>query len=397
MSSVLENELFIRCDLHPSHAKQRSVANSTQSMELFVTQLLLYDKIYIPTNDFAILPVLLHWVGFDVLKALLQSRAVGFVRPDALHCYMGGGEGLVTYRFSDRTERPFEWWQEAMHTPDIALAADIQLSNVPPKLAYKDRVTLVEHALKSTTEYSYKSSPGCKSYADETYQDVLHCSTLRAEFAKLCGYPRFLPSPNQLLDIDPNSVRVLTPVPFSSPADVVLWAADLNVQVRMAAAVGGADLHGSEKSRDVLKDKLLSAGIPEAKTKGFGRLLDLSRLPGIAQLVVSRKLSLSELLRIRESKEAVEFRSWLTCAEPNDARDLQRLYIQSLSKVPSISSVPSRIFRFALTTAIGLKGPIIGAVAGVIDSFFVESWLGGYRPKLFFDHLRRALPPKRSP
>src|SRR5947208_3226263 len=101
MSSVLENALYIRADLNPSHRKQMAVANSTPARELFATQLLLYDTVFIPTNDFAILPVLLHWCGLDGLRSLLNCGALGFVRPNNLLCYMGGGAGLAVYKIDE--------------------------------------------------------------------------------------------------------------------------------------------------------------------------------------------------------------------------------------------------------------------------------------------------------
>jgi len=391
MSSVLENELFIRCDLGPSRAKQLLIANSTPAKERFITQLLLYDAVVIPTNDFAILPVLLFWSGFEGLRALLDTGAVRFVRPDSLLCYVGGGEGLLAYRMIKelKDSERWEWWMEAIHTPDTPKAADLQLKSGAPTLQPKDRSTLVEQVWRATARYSFHDGPGCRSYADETYQDVLQCRTLRDEFARLCGYPRHLPPLSHLPGADPGSVRVLSPQTFTSPVDVVLWAADLNLQVRMATAAGGADLHGSKKARDVLKDKLVRSHIPDAKTNGFGRLLDIAGLPDVAPLVASGKVPFSEVLSIRELKAASDFRRWLANAEPKDARDLERLYVQSLGSIPMVSSLPMKIVRFALTTALGIIDPVIGLVAGAVDSFFVESWLGGYRPKLFFDQMHK--------
>jgi hypothetical protein len=49
--------------------------------------------------------------------------------------------------------------------------------------------------------------------------------------------------------------------------------------------------------------------------------------------------------------------------------------------------------RFALTTIVGSVEPVSGAIVGIIDSFFVEKYLAGYRPKLMFDEIRKLFPP----
>ena len=58
-----------------------------------------------------------------------------------------------------------------------------------------------------------------------------------------------------------------------------------------------------------------------------------------------------------------------------------------------VQSLPSRAVRFALTTAAGAVVAVLGLAVSVVNSFFVEKYLGGYRPKLMLDEIRRLLPP----
>ena len=90
------------------------VARSLPMKEEFVRQLLLYDQVLIPTNDFAIVPILLNWVGASSVELLLREEALRFVRPSALFGF-GAKGGLVLYSIQkgERGDEGWEPWQSS--------------------------------------------------------------------------------------------------------------------------------------------------------------------------------------------------------------------------------------------------------------------------------------------
>ena len=125
---------------------------------------------------------------------------------------------------------------------------------------------------------------------------------------------------------------------------------------------------------------------------GFPRLLELNGIPDIRVAVESGTLSLPDIWRLRERQVARRFRKWLVDAEPQNSRDLERLYVESLGRTSLVQSLLARVVRFALTAAVCTADPVSGLALGIIDSFFVEKYLIGYCPKLMFDEIRKLLP-----
>jgi hypothetical protein len=108
---------------------------------------------------------------------------------------------------------------------------------------------------------------------------------------------------------------------------------------------------------------------------GFARLLELNGIPDIRVALESGSIALPELWNLRQKRIASRFRKWL------------------VGNTSAIQSLPARTLRFALTTTLGTMDPVAGVVVGAIDSFFVEKYLSGFRPKLMFDEIRKILPP----
>jgi hypothetical protein len=164
------------------------------------------------------------------------------------------------------------------------------------------------------------------------------------------------------------------------------------MEIVLADLAGGADLHVSAGAEVILKRKLLRSGKLVVVPDGFARLLELNGIPDIRVAIKSGTVPLSDIWKLRQKRVARRFRRWLVDAEPKTSRDLERLYVESLGRTSLVQSLPARVVRFALTTAVGATEPISGVALGVIDSFFVEKYLAGYRPKLMIDEVRKLLP-----
>ncbi len=195
---------------------------------------------------------------------------------------------------------------------------------------------------------------------------------------------------NRLPGVNANQLVIPIEGDAQTPVQLVLKVAEVNLQIVMAEYSGGTDLHVSEGAEKLLEHKILRSGV--AKREGFARMLELKRIPDIRAAVEAGALSLPNIWKVRQHRSSKLFRRWLAKEEVDTANDLVRLYIESMEETSLSESLPARILRFALTTDIGLVSTVAGVAAGIVDSFFVNHFLKGYRPKLMFDSLGKLFP-----
>lgn len=157
----------------------------------------------------------------------------------------------------------------------------------------------------------------------------------------------------------------------------------------MSTLSGDADLFTSDGAELLLKDKLIRAGVGSNYLDGFLSLLELNNIPDIGKAIANDSISLLDVWELREKRISKNFRKWLRKATNKDARDIERLYVESLGNKVLIDSLPLRAIRFAITSIASAVSPAIGLPFGIVDSFFVNKWLSGYSPKLFLDELSR--------
>ena len=144
-------------------------------------------------------------------------------------------------------------------------------------------------------------------------------------------------------------------------------------------------LHQTELTRFYTK-KLTRYNVDRSILEGFINLLELHNIPDIRSAIISNDIDLSQIWRLRQRKVSSDFRKWLREADPQSISDLEKAYIRVIGKITQADSLPVRSLRFAITSIAGLN-PISGLIAGFVDNFFVDKWLSGYSPRLFFDEL----------
>ena len=101
-STLLANDLFLPWDLDPRDLDPpgRRLRAYTEDRELagqVLERLLFYDRVVVPTVDFSIVVPLVHWIGVPLLRELLVSEALSFVRFKGTLGYAGNGRGLVLF------------------------------------------------------------------------------------------------------------------------------------------------------------------------------------------------------------------------------------------------------------------------------------------------------------
>src|SRR5687767_13838829 len=104
--SILDGRFYIRHDLSDPGLRNDRFANDHRMQTHLVNQLLTYDRIVIPTNDFGIVPILRKWVGAGPFGEMLESGALRFVRWNSLLGYVGNGKGVSTFQILPGPDKP---------------------------------------------------------------------------------------------------------------------------------------------------------------------------------------------------------------------------------------------------------------------------------------------------
>jgi hypothetical protein len=357
--------------------------------------LLLYEHLVIPTNDFAIVPAVLLWMGRDAFEEALDSETLVFLRRKGSLMYAGGGLGLNEYKLSDATGKPFDWAARAFWGP-FGEAIDIQLQHAQPEMPLGERERLVQKAANQSQTVEYENNDYfVKNVTVGSYTDIRDTPELRSAFMQLALADGHKPGEPlnmaRLPGVESNSLQIVGG-PISSLPQFVVQVAEANMDIVLAEFAGGTDIYASRGMDAVLKAKLLRAGLSSPRLEGFVQLLKINSVPDIRPAIESGALTLPQVWKVRQSRRAQLFREWLAKADADSAADLVRLYHESLEQTSLMESLPARIIRYGIITAAGLSHPLLAAGAGLVDTLFTEKYIKGYRPKLMFNELAKLFP-----
>lgn len=117
--------------------------------------------------------------------------------------------------------------------------------------------------------------------------------------------------------------------------------------------------------------ELASSRKPESE---FQRVIEIKNLPHFSSELVGVKVD--QLLKIRDSSEAREFRDWLTGAGDFTEKEINDQVAGLRAKAGlKISGAGGRSVRLLVTNLAGLLQPVAGVVAGVFDAIWSEKIL----------------------
>lgn len=175
--SIIDSRLWVRLDLDASLKANSFFHTSSQPRVHLAAQLLLYDRLVIPTKDFGIIPILVSWMGLSTFRNALETNSLAFVRPKSLLGYAGNGNGISGFEILDTPKKPFNWHQASVFGA-MEDAPDLQLRYQCPFLARGERAKLVELILKQSKPLGWDNDLFMKSIVHETYTDVAQSSEL---------------------------------------------------------------------------------------------------------------------------------------------------------------------------------------------------------------------------
>jgi hypothetical protein len=395
-NAIVDSRLHVKHDFTPANLRNKEFLSEPENSAHLANQLLLYEHLIIPTNDFGIVPALIQWLGIKNFEESLENGTLSFLRRRGFLAYVGNGNGISDVLIEDTRDKPFEWWQGALFG-ELGDAVELQLVHSELSLAESQTRDLAKKIVAASTSVIYPSDGFfIKNIANESYTDIHDTPELKASLVELLRADQNVDESialNRIPGVAPNQVRIAGDGSVKDAVDLVMRVAEINLEIFLAEFAGGADLHVSAGAEKLLKQKVLRVGSPPPNLEGFTRLLELNGIPDIGHAVRIGTLSLEAVMRLRRSRSGKRFREWLAKAEAASAPDLEHIYRETLQQSAFVESWSVKTLRIGIPLALGFPHPFVAAGAGLLDSLFTEKYLKGYRPKLMFDELRKLFAP----
>jgi hypothetical protein len=361
---------------------QHFLGRGRPPFERFLENILLYDQIVVPTQDFMSLTVLVGVLGEDAVCNLIESDVLQFLRIEGSLAYVGNGGGLLPYiiRSPDDKRLPFcapideavEWSLAGLQQPLNKIRIHQLVTPATRAMPLGEMADLIRH---------------------ETYMDILNSRYLRGVFAIRNK------DMNHLHGIGPAQVRIYGGADTAGNADEierVLRLAHTNLELRAAQISGCDDMSTSNPVDHLLTAKAERVFRNYEAGEAFSHLVQIADVPDVPKVVLSKEVDLLNLIRLRDSRDGRAFRKWFHENCRGDPIKVGREYAALLRSIPRAKTAPVRVIRFLITSGLGILEPILGTIAGTIDSFVIENIARGASPKFFLERLSQISGTQRN-
>lgn len=347
-------------------------------VDRLIESIVLYDRVVIPTQDFLLIPGLINSIGEAAVRDLLASGGVEFLRAKGSVVF-AGRDGAVTIAIYDRNGVPKEFAKD-LDQLLAWIARDCTGTNDPASFEELLTKATVEVDLADFNEVFRGDSE--EDAADPVIQELF-------------GLPASAPA-----DYDvPSNKHILyggPDLPGEYPVvESYLRLVQTNLEAALAAKRDCEDVSTATDLDQVLIERFAR----KAPHEVADRLYELADIPDYGGAVRSGVIDLKEILRLRESADGTEFRSWFHKSLESGA-DIAKAYVDLLRTVDGMDSAKGRILRIlgltAASTAAGTisAGPVgaaagaaVGAAGGILDAFALPRIRRGGSAKLFLEKL----------
>lgn len=242
--TIIDSRLWISHDLQNTEKRNAVFQTNPSNLGHLANQLLLYDRVVIPTNDFGIVPILINWLGLRHFRSALDSGAICFLRRNGLLGYAGNGNGICTFEIRPTAAKPFLWWQEALFG-ESEKAIELQLRNMCSFISREERPILKSEIIEKTKIVKYDNELFKKNIVHETYTDIMRDESLSSEVRRLSGSVGRI-NLTRLAGVAANQLQVSRVEPIKNAVDLVLRVSEINMDVLMSTVYGDCDFFTSE-------------------------------------------------------------------------------------------------------------------------------------------------------
>ncbi len=126
----------------------------------------------------------------------------------------------------------------------------------------------------------------------------------------------------------------------------------------------------------------------------FKTLCQLADIPDLGEGIITKKLDVEKILKLKESKAGINFREWFHKNADVGTKKITKEYIELLKSVPKTEKFPIKHAKFIFLNGIGtipIVGNIANPVLSFIDNFVLNKLLLNNSPKIFLNNLKDIL------
>jgi hypothetical protein len=387
--TLFDSHLLVPFEDTGPTSRVEALFENVAEIERFLRNSLLYDRIIIPTVDFAVVPILLSWLGGSNFIEALGQRRIQLARYRGSLCYIGGGVGLEMFELrSTLEERASDLRDLAAVEPAESLAfwgrfpAHVDL--LDPSWRDIQRAVLDNIVEIGSAEF--------EQIADLTYNEVLASETLRSKLHMPNTDPRKLPN------IRSNDRRWLHERLSNDSVDRLLHLAQLNWECYIADQLGADDQVAGPASRSVVASRLARLTGSEQVEVTFANIVNLTRVPSFERAAENDDV-LDKLWSRATKRDFVQFRQWFHTHVRDHPEEAQAEFYAAVEAVGVTDSRSFKRLRF-LAFALGAKvindrvpmlGTALSATASPLLDLFISRFARPYNPKVMIDELKGIL------
>ena len=185
------------------------------------------------------------------------------------------------------------------------------------------------------------------------------------------------------------TVRVIGPDfnPENNIIDTYLSLARYNSDLLLAKKFNTTNISPFYPIGDIITLKLNRIQQESADWNSFWSLLEINKVPDFSTIDFSDKKTTQDLINLLSSKKALSFRKWFHSLGAVNKNELIYEYISLLKEVHWIDKLPTKSFRFVVSTLAGVTIPPLGSAIDLFDTFVVDLLTKKNSAKYFLDDL----------
>jgi hypothetical protein len=385
MSSDIISDARPRKAIYGKISKAIEVANRGSEVvgidgELLLSRLLLFDEVVVDSTNLGELPHLSKMFSVPGLEELLSRNVLKLVSQKSFV--------ITDVAMNGKRRIPLLQFDEGLAT------SEDNEHNLGRKFRCLLKISGLSNARREELEgvvraNLIKQSP---SYGSELLKQIRKDLTSNIELAKTILCHRYPNVPSKQLELKAydlggmqryeTNLRAMLGITLEQEhemlAEVVKATCNLNQRIADMAEYDAIS-HFEASEAPLLFGKvhrLVGQLNPRFNEQAFLRVISVTEIP---KLIENRRIDVEELLRIKETDECREFRSWLATTDKIDDEKLKHLLRGFRAKAASfIATNSGKLLRLVVNTGLGFipgYGSLVALSEGVADSFLLEKML----------------------
>ena len=373
MYSVLAGTLTAKFNPDGRHLN-RYLARRELVARSVCENLVLHDRLLIPTNDYLTACGLTLILGEDNFIDLLETGQVTFLRlRDTLGYVRGEGrDGTLVCMVDPNERRP--------HSSPIEESVRAGLEVISGKIRERQKL----QSLITRQSVSLESRELLDVVTRDSIADLRQTSLWKDEYE--------LSDPNlvALPGVKKMQVRILGENTGQDPDDIVnalLSIAFCNIELTLSQRFNCESICSALQLGslvDLKARRLMSQATPFDK---LWSLCEVNGVPDLGTFDPAEGIKFQQFLKVVRKKNACDFRKWFHDRQVVDPLQIVKEYVEVLNQIPWTQTTSVRILRFLVTSLAGIVPPV-GLAASLLDTFLVDRLLKGSSPKFFIEDLQ---------